>query len=61
MVDEDELDMEDPLVKFCTSTFVLQLSDIGIPRVVKAWNAHEITGIFFPKFVNICCKLVSTA
>ena len=44
LTDEDALDMEDPITRYCSSSLLLKLSDIGIPRVVDTWNEHTIAG-----------------
>ena len=44
MVDQEILDMDDELTKYCTSSFTCQISSIGMQRAVDAWNAHRIPG-----------------
>ena len=44
MVDADQLNMDDDLVRFCTSELCVQLSELGIKRSVDAWHAQRIPG-----------------
>ncbi|XP_038135443.1 uncharacterized protein LOC119779740 [Cyprinodon tularosa] len=48
MVDQEVLDMDDPLMRYCTSNLSCKVSSIGMTRAVQAWNAHRIPGKGIP-------------
>ncbi|CAM4427092.1 unnamed protein product [Leuciscus chuanchicus] len=41
LVDQEALDMEDSMSKFCASSLTCQLARLGVDCVVQAWNAHR--------------------
>lgn len=44
MVDQEEINMNDSLGKYCVSNLASQLCQVGLTRVVGAWNAYRIPG-----------------
>ncbi|XP_056326001.1 uncharacterized protein LOC130238907 [Danio aesculapii] len=51
MVDQESLDMEDGLTRYCLSNLTCQISQIGVQRFVHAWNSHYITGKGIPNLL----------
>ena len=44
MVNEDLINMDDDMNKFCVSWFTSRVADIGIKQVISSWNNHAIPG-----------------
>ncbi|KAF5908653.1 sialin-like isoform X1 [Clarias magur] len=42
LVDQEEIDMEDSLVRYCVSNLTCRLCNIGLASVAESWNAHRI-------------------
>ena len=51
MVDNEDVDMTDPLQRFCISGITLKVAAIGMDRCVRAWNNHYISGEYVWLFV----------
>lgn len=44
MVNEDLLNMDDDMNKFCVSWFASRVAGTGIKQVIASWNNHSIPG-----------------
>ena len=44
MVNEDLINVDDDMNKFCVSCFTFRVADIGIKQVISSWNNHAIPG-----------------
>ncbi|XP_014671301.1 PREDICTED: uncharacterized protein LOC106812050 isoform X2 [Priapulus caudatus] len=43
MVDQEALDLSDPLQCYCISSLTLQVARIGMESCVNTWNCHRIS------------------
>ncbi|XP_073688666.1 uncharacterized protein [Garra rufa] len=61
LTDQEVLDMEDPISRYCVSELVCQMGRIGVERVVNSWNAHRIPGRGVPNALGEggCFKKIS--
>ena len=44
MAEHGDIDMDNPLHKFCISWFSIHVTTVGIKLMIKAWNSHPIPG-----------------
>ena len=42
MDNEEEIDLDSSLVKFCVSTVTQEVAKVGMNRMIMAWNAHAL-------------------
>ncbi|XP_060734882.1 uncharacterized protein LOC132851919 [Tachysurus vachellii] len=54
LVDQEEIYMNDSLVRYCVSNLTGQLCQIGLTRLVESWNAHRIPGKGVPNDLAGC-------
>lgn len=40
----DEIEMRDPLTKFCVSWVTIQVASVGLIEFIQSWNAHRMDG-----------------
>ena len=55
MENMDEIDMADETTKFCTSQLGVALANIGMSRIIDAWNVHPIPSklkVTLSKFIS---------
>ena len=45
MEDDGQLNADYPVIKFCISHILVNVSGYGLKLFVEAWNFHYITGI----------------
>ena len=45
MEENGDIDMDSLTTKFCVSAVSLQFANLGIKRLINAWNTHVIAGI----------------
>lgn len=45
MANDELINMDDDITKFCVSWFVSRVADTGIKQVIDSWNNHPIPGI----------------
>jgi hypothetical protein len=48
MVENDELNMNDDVIKFCVSFVTCRIVHAGIKRFIDSWNLHSIPGVGIP-------------
>ncbi|CAC5368448.1 unnamed protein product [Mytilus coruscus] len=48
MSDDFEIDMNDPVTKFCVSTLTMACCNIGFQHLIPSWNAYSIPGKGIP-------------
>ena len=46
MAEHGDIDMGNPLHKFCVSWFSIHVTTAGVKLMIKAWNRHPIPGIY---------------
>ncbi|GAA6102419.1 uncharacterized protein LOC122140934 isoform X1, partial [Tachysurus ichikawai] len=51
MVDQEAMDMEDGLTRYCVSNLTCEISQTGVQRFVQAWNGHNILGKGIPNLL----------
>ena len=45
MANDELINMDDDITKFCISWFVSRVADTGIKQVIDSWNNHPIPRI----------------
>ncbi|KAA0717606.1 hypothetical protein E1301_Tti016786 [Triplophysa tibetana] len=51
IVDQETLDMEDGLTRYCVSNLTCQISQTGVQRFLQEWNCHNILGKGIPNLL----------
>lgn len=41
------IDMHDPVVQFCVSFITMNVAEVGLERVIGAWNSHSINSVYY--------------
>ena len=44
MLEREEFSIDDPTTQFCISSFLMQITNVGVRSFVSSWNAHPIPG-----------------
>ena len=44
MVENGDINMDDSMHKFCVSWFTIQVANVGVVLLIRAWNNHTIPG-----------------
>ena len=44
MANDELIDMDDDITKFCVLWFISRVADTGIKQVIDGWNNHSIPG-----------------
>lgn len=45
LTDQELLDMDCNISRYCVSNLTRQLSELGMRRLIDTWNAHRIPGM----------------
>ena len=53
MSEDGDIIMSDPLHKFCTSWFTIQVANSGMELFVTSWNNHPLPGMVYPLLIHV--------